>query len=117
MNNSSLSTHFNNLSNFLYKHRQLVFLTFACMILFFCPDALSADDWASKLDKEVAQPIVKGLQVLCYPIACGCGLWIVISLWMGNKRLQDMIPWIVACALLVALPSFAKMVQNAAQFY
>ena len=48
--------------------------------------------------------------MICYPVALGTGVWIVISMWMGSKRFQDMVPWIIGAALLIALPDLVKLI-------
>lgn len=71
-------------------------------------DATTAT-WAKTLC-EKANEIVTALRYLCYPVAVATGIWIVLSMWMGSKRLQDMIPWIIAACLLVILPDFAALI-------
>ena len=72
-------------------------------------DPAAAQAWAQKT-KSIADDIVLGLRILCYPIALGAGIWIVIAIWTGSKRLQDMTNWIIGAALLIALPDLVKMI-------
>lgn len=111
-----LKTGWENLSAFLYKNRAWVLLAF--FVCLFAINPAFADDpkWATTLKKDVAEKVMTGLKILCYPIACCAGIWIVICLWTGSKRLQDMIPWLIGAALLVALPEFAQMISDAAKF-
>ena len=102
-----LKNNFNKLSKFCYENRAWFLFCFAIFFMFLAPES-QAQAWAD--------PIISGLKMLCYPIACICGLWIVYGIWFQNKRLQDMIPWFIGAALLVALPELAKMIESAAKF-
>lgn len=68
-----------------------------------------AQAWAQKT-KSIADDVVTGLRILCYPVALGAGIWIVISIWTGSKRLTDMMNWIIGAALLIALPDLVKLI-------
>lgn len=82
------------------------------MLAFFLAEPAFAQAWAEKT-KTVADEIVTGLRLLCYSIALEVGIWIVYGLWMGTKRFQDMVPWIVGVALLIALPDLVKLIPAA----
>lgn len=80
-----------------------------CLAALMMAEPAQAQAWAEKT-KSVAENIVNGLRMLCYPVALGTGIWIVIQIWTGGKRLQDMMHWIVGAALLIALPDLVKLI-------
>ena len=91
------------------RHGYYIALAIAVIALFVVAEPAHAQAWAEKT-KSIAEDIVKGLRMICCPIALGTGVWIVISMWMGSKRFQDMVPWIVGAALLIALPDLVKLI-------
>lgn len=91
-----------------YSPKTAAFSLLAILVFLLCEPAF-AQAWAEKT-KTVADEIVTGLRLLCYPIALGVGIWIVYGLWMGTKRFQDMVPWLVGVALLIALPDLVKLI-------
>lgn len=117
---------FEKISEFMYKHRFLLASIFMFALFFLLPDTAFAqasggsggsggvytpksDSWGSQI-KALADGVANNLWMIVYPVALAAGVWIVISLWTGSKRLQDMIPWIIAVCLLIALPEFLKMI-------
>lgn len=88
------------------RHFWLVALAIATLLI---SDPAAAQAWAQKT-KSIADDIVLGLRLLYYLIALGAGIWVVIQIWTGSKRLQDMTNWIIAAALLIALPDLVKMI-------
>nr|WP_315180822.1 TrbC/VirB2 family protein [uncultured Cardiobacterium sp.] len=99
------------LKNYLstsWHHRYFWIMALAVAALLIS-DPAAAQAWAQKT-KSIADDIVLGLRILCYPIALGAGIWIVIAIWTGSKRLQDMTNWIIGAALLIALPDLVKMI-------
>lgn len=92
----------------IYENRHF-WLCMLFITLLLIADPANAQEWAQKT-RSIADNIVSGLRMLCYPIALGAGIWIVIQIWTGAKRLQDMMNWIIAAALLIALPDLVKLI-------
>lgn len=93
----------------IWRHGYSLMLAVTIIALFAIAEPAHAQAWAEKT-KSIAEDIVKGLRMICYPVALGTGVWIVISMWMGSKRFQDMVPWIIGAALLIALPDLVKLI-------
>ena len=103
-----MSKTFKNYLSTSWHHRYFWIMALAVAALLIS-DPAAAQAWAQKT-KSIADDIVLGLRLLCYPVALGAGNWIVIAIWTGSKRLQDMTNWIIGAALLIALPDLVKMI-------
>lgn len=92
-----------------FNANRYFWLSTLLLVALMIAEPAQAQAWAEKT-KSIADDIVKGLRYLCYPIATGTAIWIVIQIWTGSKRLQDMMHWIVGAALLIAIPELVNLI-------
>ena len=71
----------------------------------------AAQAWALQTG-SVAEDITKGLKYLVRIIGGGVIVWSVIMIWFGSKRLQDMIPFFIGAAILIAAPELLKLIPS-----
>lgn len=80
-----------------------------CLAALMASEPALAQNWAATT-KTVGEQVVTGLRVVCYPIAVGTLIWGGIGIWLGTKRFQDLVPWFVGAAVLIAAPDLAKLI-------
>lgn len=91
-----------------YENRYfwLALFVFAALII---AEPAHAQAWAEKT-KSIADDIAKGLKSLAYTVGALTVIWSVIQIWLGNKRLQDMVHWFIGAALLIAIPELLNLI-------
>lgn len=69
----------------------------------------AAQAWAEQTG-QVVNSIGTGLKYLTRGIGFAVIGWSVIMIWIGNKRLQDLVPFFIGAAILIAAPELLKLI-------
>lgn len=95
--NTIQSANFNS-SKFSLAHLQILFVCLVIVAMIVEPAA--AQEWATKTKKSI-DDFVTGLRILGVGIATLVIIWSAYQIIWGGKRLQDLVPFAVGCALFV----------------
>lgn len=91
--------------------RTLQLAAIAAVVALTALEPAMAQAWAEQT-RTVADNISSGLKILVRSIGACVIVWSVIMIWFGSKRLQDMIPFFIGAAILIAAPELLKLIPS-----